>query len=211
MDALRQAKRPVSALAGPYGHPLHPLLVTVPIGAWTCSLVFDVASRLVGDPAFLAKGSMWLIGIGVAGALAAASAGFLDLLAIAPGTPAFRSALVHMSLNLAVTLAYVGGFGWRTAADHAGAVGAGQLALSAVSFAALAVSGYLGGRLAYRYGVRVADETAQAEGFTQADGPTQADASTQADGSTRADGLAASAPSAQEPASRRLTENEGSP
>jgi hypothetical protein len=28
------------------------------------------------------------------------------------------------------------------------------------------VSGYLGGKLAYRYGVRVADETTQAEGFT---------------------------------------------
>jgi uncharacterized membrane protein len=186
MDALRQAKRPVSALAGPYGHPLHPLLVTVPIGAWTCSLVFDVASHLAGDPGFLAKGSLWLIGIGVAGALAAASAGFLDLLAIAPGTPAFRSAVVHMSLNLAVTLAYVGGFGWRMGGDRTGAVGAGPLALSAASFAVLAVSGYLGGRLAYRYGVRVADESTQAEGFT------------------------ASAPSTREPAGRRLTEHEGS-
>jgi hypothetical protein len=27
---LREAKRPVSLLAGPYGHPLHPVLVTVP-------------------------------------------------------------------------------------------------------------------------------------------------------------------------------------
>jgi hypothetical protein len=30
----------------------------------------------------------------------------------------------------------------------------------------LAVSGYLGGKLAYRYGVRVADEATQAEGYT---------------------------------------------
>ncbi|MGV7281046.1 DUF2231 domain-containing protein, partial [Mycobacterium kansasii] len=29
------AKKPVSSLlAGPYGHPYHPILVTVPIGAW---------------------------------------------------------------------------------------------------------------------------------------------------------------------------------
>ncbi|MGW0424100.1 hypothetical protein [Streptomyces sp. NPDC003015] len=41
----QQAKRPVSAaLAGPYGHPFHPILVTVPIGAWVASLVFDIAS-----------------------------------------------------------------------------------------------------------------------------------------------------------------------
>ena len=102
VDDLRQAKQPVSAmLAGPYGHPWHPILVTVPIGAWVASLVFDVASRVVADPGFLARGSEWLIGIGVIGAV----------------------------------------------------------------LAALALSGYLGGMLAYRYGVRVAAETDQAEGY----------------------------------------------
>ncbi|HSL08998.1 MAG TPA: DUF2231 domain-containing protein, partial [Pseudonocardiaceae bacterium] len=60
---LQQAKQPVSAvLAGPYGHPVHPILVTVPIGAWVASLVFDLASHLVADPGFLARGSLWLIG-----------------------------------------------------------------------------------------------------------------------------------------------------
>ena len=44
-DDLQQAKRPVSPLlAGPYGHPLHPMLVTVPIGAWVAATVFDLAS-----------------------------------------------------------------------------------------------------------------------------------------------------------------------
>ena len=33
-DEMRQAKQPVTVLAGPYGHPFHPILVTVPIGAW---------------------------------------------------------------------------------------------------------------------------------------------------------------------------------
>jgi uncharacterized membrane protein len=173
-DPQRLAKRPVSALAGSYGHPVHPILVTVPIGAWVASLVFDVASHLVSDPGFLAEGSLWLIGIGVAGALAAAATGFLDLLAVPPGTRAFRTALVHMSLNLAVTCAYAAGFGWRTG-HVAGAVSPARIALSAVALAGLAVSGFLGGRLAYRYGVRVADETTQAEGFAAppaASGPT---------------------------------------
>ncbi|WP_433678895.1 DUF2231 domain-containing protein [Nocardia sp. CA-119907] len=163
----QQAKRPVSAvLAGPYGHPFHPILVTVPIGAWIASLVFDLASHVVEDPAFLAEGAQWLIAIGVLGALAAASVGFLDLLGIPTGTPAFRTGLVHMSLNLAVTAAFAAGFLWRRAIDdHHGPVSAGPLALSVVSVAVLAVSGYLGGKLAYHYGVRVADETTQAAGF----------------------------------------------
>ena len=43
--------------------------------------------------------------------------------------------------------------------------GWGLIALSLLSLAVLAVSGYLGGKLAYRYGVRVADETTQLEGY----------------------------------------------
>jgi uncharacterized membrane protein len=44
-ESQLQAKRPVSAaLAGPYGHPFLPILVTVPIGAWVASLAFDIAS-----------------------------------------------------------------------------------------------------------------------------------------------------------------------
>jgi uncharacterized membrane protein len=152
-------------LAGPYGHPFHPILVSVPIGAWVASLVFDIASRLVPEPAFLAQSSLWLIAIGVVGALAAASVGFLDLFAIPTGTPAFRTALVHMTLNLLITAAYAVGFVWRRASEGGGGVGVGPIALSAVSLAALAVSGYLGGKLAFRYGVRVADEATQEEGF----------------------------------------------
>ena len=109
---MGEAKRPASAaLAGPYGHPFHPMLVTVPIGAWVCSLVFDIGSQLVDRPGALNEGSEWLIAIGVLGALVA------------------------------------------------------------VSLGALSLSGYLGGKLAYRYGVRVADEEVQEEGF-RVRGPT---------------------------------------
>jgi len=162
-----QSKKPVSAaLAGPYGHPFHPILVTVPIGAWVASLVFDLASRFVGEPAFLTQGSEWLIAVGVLGALAAAMLGFLDMFAIPTGTRAYRTALIHMSLNLTVTVAYAGGFWWRYGVNaHSDAVSIGQIVLSVLSLGTLAVSGYLGGKLAYRYGVRVADEDTQAEGF----------------------------------------------
>jgi uncharacterized membrane protein len=108
-----------------------------------------------------------LIAIGVLGALAAAMVGFLDLFAIPAGTAAFRTGLTHMSLNLVITGCYVGNFFWRHGDYLDGRpVGAGQLALAAISLALLAVSGFLGGKLAYRYGVRVADERTQTEGFT---------------------------------------------
>ncbi|HET6826972.1 MAG TPA: DUF2231 domain-containing protein [Amnibacterium sp.] len=158
------AKQPATALAGPYGHPLHPALVAVPIGAWIASLVFDLASFVVPDPAFLVLGARWLIGIGVLGALAAAVFGFLDLLTIPPATRAQRIALVHMTLNLCATVVFVVDFLLR-AGHRSGPVGVGPLVLSVAALAAVGLSGYLGGELAYRYGVRVADERVQASGY----------------------------------------------
>lgn len=159
-----RAKVPVSAaLAGPYGHPFHPMLVTVPIGAWVCSVIFDVASRLVDQPTALATGARWLIGIGVLSALAAATVGFLDFFAIPSGTVVHRTATAHMALNLSITAAFALNFVWRL--GDSGATPAGPLVLSVVTLGALGVSGALGGKLAYHYGVRVADESVQAAGF----------------------------------------------
>ena len=162
---MEHAKHPVAAaLAGPYGHPFHAMLVPVPIGAWVISLVFDVASRVVDDGSALAEGSLWLIGIGVLGALAAATVGFLDFFSLPAGTVVRRTAIIHLSLNLTITVVFALNFWWRRdlGTDD---VATGPLVLSALSVAALAVSGFLGGTLAYRYGVRVADEDTQAEGY----------------------------------------------
>jgi uncharacterized membrane protein len=160
-------KRPASAvLTGPYGHPWHPILVTVPIGAWVASLVFDVGSYVVDTPTFLVRGSGWLIAIGVVGAVAAASVGLLDFFTIPAGTPAFRTGLLHLVLNVGIIAAYVVNFVWRDSLGP-GSVSGGPLALSVVSLATLAVSGYLGGKLAFRYGVRVVEDRDQGEGFQQ--------------------------------------------
>jgi uncharacterized membrane protein len=103
---------------------------------------------------------------GVLGALVAATVGFLDFFMIPAGTAAHRTALIHLTLNLSVTAAYAVNFWWRHGTYlRPEAVGAGQMALAAVSLGALSLSGYLGGKLAYRYGVRVAGEEVQEEGF----------------------------------------------
>jgi uncharacterized membrane protein len=59
-------------------------------------------------------------------------------------------------------------FAWRSS-DHTEALRTtgGQLVLSIIALLLLSVSGWLGGRLAYRYGVRVADLSTQHEGFTR--------------------------------------------
>src|SRR4029450_12717202 len=154
---LHEAKHPVTRLAGPYGHPFHPILVTVPIGAWVASFVFDLAPRLSGESGVFAKGAFWLICLGLVGAAAAAMLGFLDLFAIPTGTRAFRTGLLHMSLNLGVVALYVVALLLRRGRlEQPDERATAMMLLSAVALGVLTVSGWLGGRLPRRYGVRVA-------------------------------------------------------
>jgi len=169
VEMAQHAKHPVNPAAGPYGHPFHPILVTIPIGAWVCSLVFDIAGRVnTSGSKPLTDASYWLIGIGVIGAIVAALFGLLDLLAIPRRTRALRVGLVHMTMNLTVTGMFIGNFFWRHSSYYEAAkVHVGQLVLSAVALGPLVISGWLGGMLAYRYGVRVADEHAQIDGYAR--------------------------------------------
>lgn len=161
---LDRAKHPRTAIAGPYGHPFHPILVTIPIGAWIASLVFDIIAFTVDDPSPYVLGAQVLIAIGLIGALLAAIFGFLDFSVIAPGTVAKRTALIHMTLNLTLVALYAVNYFIRAGSDH-DTVSIVGFVLSIVGIAVLGVSGWLGGKLAYHFGVRVAKEETQAEGF----------------------------------------------
>ena len=165
-ESARDAKQPVSAVAGPYGHPFHPLLVTLPIGAWVASFIFDVASRAGDGSRALVDASHWLILVGVIGAAVAALFGLMDFMTIPRRTKAQMTGLIHMLLNSSVLVLFIVNFVWRQSnADTLTKVKAGQLGLSAVSLVLLGISGWLGGKLTYRYGVRVAVEADQAEGY----------------------------------------------
>ena len=164
VGALERAKRPRTVLAGPYGHPFHPIAVTIPIGTWVASLVFDLVAAFGDEPAAFATGAYWLIVIGCVGAVAAALLGLLDLSVIARGTKAFRTGLAHMALNSAVLVLFLVNLVLRGGQGTEDASGAG-IALSVVALAMLGVSGWLGGHLAYHHGVRVASERTQGEAF----------------------------------------------
>jgi uncharacterized membrane protein len=170
-------KRPVSPLAGPYGHPVHPIVVTVPIGALVASLLFDLIGFAADDPEPFAVGARWLIAIGIVGALVAAGFGVLDMLAIPRRTRAASVAVTHMAFNLIAVVLFAVSLGLRV--GESGSTETLPLLLSLAALALLGVSGYLGGKLAYGYGVRVASEADQASGFaTRTTRATRTDRST---------------------------------
>jgi uncharacterized membrane protein len=160
------AKRPRTALAGPYGHPFHPILITVPIGAWVASFVFDLISKNSDRPEVFAEGAFWLIIIGLVGAVLAAIFGLMDLLTIPSKTPAATTALTHMALNT-IVLVLFGISALIRESDGRDEVSNTALGLSIAGLLVLGISGFLGGKLSYSYGVRVADEGTQAAGYNR--------------------------------------------
>ncbi len=161
-EDISPAKRPATVLAGPYGHPFHPIAVTIPIGAWIASLVFDIIGLVSTDPEPFAIGSRVLIVIGVLGSIAAIFFGVLDYLRIPDRTQAASTATFHMGLNITVCGAYAVQLFFRSTTDE---IPVGTFVVSILSLLVLSISGWLGGKLSYRYGVRVASEVKQAEGF----------------------------------------------
>jgi uncharacterized membrane protein len=159
--ALRRAKRPVSPIAGPYGHPFHAMLVTVPIGAWLAAVIFDIVAFAGDDPEAFTIGARWLYGIGVLAAVVAAIFGLLDFARLTKGTKAHRIAVIHMVLNLTAVVIFTAAWIVHLGSDDPSTIG---LVLGVIGLAGLGVSGFLGGELVFRHGVRVADETDQAPG-----------------------------------------------
>jgi uncharacterized membrane protein len=157
-----------SLLAGPGGHPFHPLVVPLPIGAFVSSLIFDILTRTrAGGLPYLVDGAFWLLGVGLAGALVAAVPGVADLQTIRRGTPAFATARAHLSLNAAAAVLFAIGYAWR-AGDHVALDKTrwGQLALSAAAVVFLLAAMWLGSSLTYRHGVRVTGHAGHQEGAT---------------------------------------------
>src|SRR5438105_9531268 len=59
------------------GHPLHPVLTDVPIGAWTAAATLDAYELSTGDETF-APGADIAVGVGLLGAVGAAMSGLND-------------------------------------------------------------------------------------------------------------------------------------
>src|SRR5215217_1185522 len=74
--APMDTRNPVST-ANLMGHPLHPILITLPIGLFVATFLFDLIFWRTGVE-FWATAAMWLLGFGLIAAALAAVAGLVD-------------------------------------------------------------------------------------------------------------------------------------
>lgn len=121
------------------GHPLHPLVVTVPIGAWLCSAVFD----LLPDGRDAARR---LIATGLLTVPAAVVLGLADYTSL--DVRQRRVGLIHAAANATAAALFGASYSARRS-------GRGGRLLSLLGLAATGAGGALGGHLAYAQGAGV--------------------------------------------------------
>jgi len=120
----------------PFGHPLHPSVVLVPIGAWSSAAILDALPENE-------KASRLLVAAGVAGAVPSALSGYADWSNLL--TKQSRVGLVHALSNLTAVLLYSASFVQRSRGRQASGKALGYAGFGVVMF-----GGFLGGHLAYR-------------------------------------------------------------
>jgi uncharacterized membrane protein len=150
----RSGKEPVPSIAAIMGHPLHPSVVPLPIGAFVGAFVSDIAYSRTGDP-FWARAGRHLMQAGVATGLLAGALGAIDFL----GRDRIRShgsAWLHAGGNLAAVGLGAVSLGMRASRERGSVLPAG-LALSATIVSILGVTGWLGGELSYRHRIGVTE------------------------------------------------------
>jgi uncharacterized membrane protein len=139
-------------------HPIHPALVTIPIGAFALTLIGDIAHTVTDGP-FWYHFAYYCMGIGVVTALVAAIFGFIDFFGVKMSAQGYKIAKVHMALNLAGVGLYAANVLMRRG-DAALGTPRWPLVfgLEIVTFAALGVSGWLGGKMAFENKVGVVEQ-----------------------------------------------------
>lgn len=156
--ALDKVAKPVAGLVGKavqpravrnllsgtdLGHPAHPMLTDLPIGAWSMSALLDIFGGTDAE-----RAADLLVGAGILTAVPTAATGLNDWSDTIGGER--RIGAVHATANVAALTLYLASL----IARRSGARGAGKV-IGLAGFGVLIVGAYLGGHLSFAKGVNV--------------------------------------------------------
>ena len=129
------------------GHPLHPVLTDIPIGAWTAAMVLDALQ--------LEDAADAMVGLGLLGAVGSAITGLTDW--SETDDRAKKVGVVHAALNIVSTSLYTASYFMRKSGRRQAGVSTSMIAYAIASGAA-----YLGGHLVFGEQIGI-DHTATAD------------------------------------------------
>ena len=135
------------------GHPIHPMLIVLPLGLFAAALLFDIVYLATGDDA-LAEVAFWNIALGIVGGLLAAVFGAIDWWAIPRETRAKRLGLIHGVGNVVIVALFLVSWLLRLP-NHAYAPDVLPFVLGLIAVVLALGTAWLGGELVYRLRVGV--------------------------------------------------------
>ena len=130
------------------GHPLHPVITDIPLGAWTLAVLFDIIYLFNRTTTWTAAADLSII-IGVVAALAAAVTGYTDWNETIDRER--RVGVAHGLINTLVLIIYVASLIVRGAGGSRGL----GIVLALVGYALVISAAYLGGEMVFSIGTGV--------------------------------------------------------
>lgn len=138
------------------GHPIHPMLVPLPIGLLSAAFASDLAYLWTGDR-FWARASRWLIGGGIVTGATAALFGITDFVTLRRPRQHVEGWGHAIGNGLVLVIGMVSLRQRLTDGDRS--VIPWGLAMSGLSAMILSVTGWFGGELSYRFKIGMIDDS----------------------------------------------------
>jgi uncharacterized membrane protein len=137
------------------GHPSHPPLTDVTVGAYTFATIAAILSK-VGVAEHASAAAWWLaLVVGACSSVFTVGTGLLDWLKISSGTPLKRTATIHALTNATASVFFVLAILFGHDDYVAARVTTGSFLLTLVGFVLLFAGGTMGGAITYVHGMRV--------------------------------------------------------
>jgi uncharacterized membrane protein len=137
------------------GHPLHPPLTDVVIGAYTTSAALGFLGWLGVAEDRLASAWWLALVVGLVVTVPTALAGLADWLQLTRGTALWRTATAHLLAMVTATVLFLLAAIFGHGGYDDGEVTGGSLFLTLIGYGTMAAGGYLGGAIVFVHGMRV--------------------------------------------------------
>ena len=130
------------------GHPLHPVITDIPIGAWTLAVLFDIIYLFNRSQTWVSAADLTIF-VGVLGALGAAVTGYTDWNETVDRER--RVGITHGLLNTVVLVVYLVSLIIRVTGGSRGLA----IVLAFIGYALVVTAAYLGGDMVFSIGTGV--------------------------------------------------------